>query len=401
MDGQDLASHHGQPGSAHPAIGRARMAAPDVRAARARIEAAREVPADIIGHLHEARMFRLLLPRWLGGDELDLTTHAAVIEIMAAADASTAWVMGQGAGCAMAAAFLDKNVAERLFGPANAVLAWGAGLQGKATAVSGGYRVTGTWTFASGSRHATLLGGHSMIFEAGGQPRLRPDGRQLDRTLLFVRSKAVVHDIWQTMGLKGTGSDTFEVKDLFVPDEETIDRENPAELRETGPLYAFSASLAYGAGFGGLMLGIARGALDDLRELAMTKTQRGASVSLRDSPVFQTDIAKLEAKWRAARMYHHGTLSEVWRDVERTREITVRQRVDCKLASTWIINQGVEIVTDAYRAAGQTAIFPSNPFEQRLRDALSASQQTQARGTNYVTTGRTFVGLEPDSMMFL
>jgi indole-3-acetate monooxygenase len=395
MDGSDT------PAATNPAIDRVSQVAPVVRAARQRIEAAREVPPDVMAALHDARMFRLLLPKWLGGDELDLATHAQVIETMAAADASTAWVMGQGAGCAMAAAFLEPAAAKRLFGPADAVLAWGAGIQGKATAVPGGYRVTGTWTFASGSRHATLLGGHSFIFEADGRPRLRADGRPLDRTLLFARSKATVHDIWHTVGLKGTGSDTFDVRDLFVPDDETIDREEPGELREKGTLYKFSASLAYGAGFGGLMLGIARGMLDDLRELALTKTQRGASVSLRESPVFHTDYAKLEAKWRAAQMYHLTTLREVWVDVERTGAITLAQRSDCKLASTWIINQGVEIATEAYRAAGQTAIFPANPFEQRMRDALSASQQTQARGTNYITTGRIMLGLEPDTVMFL
>ena len=395
MDGHDTS------GRANGALDRVKRVAPLVRAARQRIEAARELPTDVLASLHEARLFRLLLPKWLDGDELDLATHAQAIEAMAAADASTAWVMGQGAGCAMAAAFLEPAAAKRLFGAANAVLAWGAGVQGKATAAPGGYRVTGTWTFASGSRHATLLGGHSFVFEADGSRRLRADGRPLDRTLLFARSKATVHDIWHTVGLKGTGSDTFAVKDLFVPADETIDREEPCELREKGTLYKFSASLAYGAGFGGLMLGIARGMLDDLRDLALIKTQRGASVSLRDSPVFHTDFAKIEAKWRAARMYHLTTLREVWTEVERAGEITLQQRSDCKLASTWIINQGVEIATEAYRAAGQTAIFPENPFEQRLRDALSASQQTQARGTNYITTGRIMLGLEPDSLMFL
>lgn len=396
MDGHDISFDT----NAH-ALDRVQAVAPLVREARHRIEAAREMPGDVMAALHRARMFRLLLPKWLDGDELDLATHADIILAMAAADASTAWVMGQGAGCAMAAAFLDPAAAKRLFGPADAVLAWGAGIQGKATAVPGGYRVTGTWTFASGSRHATLLGGHSFIFEADGQLRRRGDGRHLDRTLLFARSKAVVHDVWQTVGLKGTGSDTFEVRDLFVPEDETIDREEPRELREAGTLYKFSASLAYGAGFAGLMLGIARGTLDDLRDLALTKTQRGASVSLRDSPVFHTDYAKLEAQWRAARMYHVTTLREIWDEVARTGAITLQQRVDCKLASTWVINQGVAVVTDAYRMAGQTAIFPANPFEQRLRDALSASQQTQARGTNYITAGRVLMGLEPDSTMFL
>ena len=159
-----------------------------------RIEAARELPADVLAALHAARLFRLLLPRSVGGDELDLRTHAEVMEIVAGFDASTAWTMGQGAGCAMSAAYLRPDVARRLFGPADAVLAWGAGIQGRAVAVDGGYRVTGKWAFASGSRHATLLGGHSFVFEADGSPRLRADGSKADRTMIFTREKAAIHD---------------------------------------------------------------------------------------------------------------------------------------------------------------------------------------------------------------
>ena len=122
------------------AIARARGMVELLRASADRIEAARALPADIVAALHEARLFRLLLPRSLGGDELHLKTLAQVIEVIAGADASTAWCMGQGAGCAMAAASLKPEVARRLFGPADAVLAWGAGIQGKAT--RGGRRLS-------------------------------------------------------------------------------------------------------------------------------------------------------------------------------------------------------------------------------------------------------------------
>lgn len=383
-------------------IARARSVLPLLKDAAPRIEAERELPKDVLEALHKARLFRLLLPRALGGDELDLKTHAQVLELIASADASTAWVMSQGAGCALGEAYLSKEAAKRWFGPANAVLAWGAGLQGKAVAVDGGYRVTGTWTFASGSRHATILGGHSMIFEADGKtPRLRPDGRQLDRTLLFPRAKAAIDDVWNVVGLKGTGSDTFSVTDLFVAEADTIDRENPDELRETGPLYKFSASLVYGVGFAALMLGIARGMLDELTGLAMTKTPRGAPMSLRENPVFQTQLAQLQARYRSGRAYLHETATEVFDEVTRSGEITLDQRARVKLTTTFVINQSFEVVVEAYRAAGQTAIFPKNPFERRMRDAMTASQQTQARGTNYVTVGRCLLGLGPESMMFL
>ena len=389
-------------GSGAAALERARGVTALLRAEAPRIEAARSIPSDVLERLHEARLFRLLLPRTLDGDELPLKVHAQVMETIASADASVAWCMGQGAGCAMSSAFLRKDVAKRLFGPADAVLAWGAGVQGKAIEVDGGYRVSGKWTFASGCANATLLGAHSWVYEKDGKTqRRRPDGRPLDRTPLFCKSKATIHDMWHTLGLRGTASYTYEVTDLFVPQEETIDRENFTELVETGTLFHFPTTQAYAAGFSALMLGIAQGMVSDLAKLALTKSPRGAASSLLDSPVFQSELAVLEARLRACRAYLHTTLDEIWTEVDQTHEMTVRQRADLKLATTWVINQGVDIATQAYRAAGQTAIFPINPFEHRLRDAYCASQQTQGRPSNFITIGRVLMGLEPDTAMFL
>ena len=109
-------------------------------------------------------------------------------------------------------------------------------------AVDGGYRVTGKWTFASGCANATLLGGHSYVFEKDGTPSKRADGRQADRTLLFVKSKATIHDMWHTLGLRGTASYTYEVEDLFVPEEETIDREEPEASWSSRARSIFSAT---------------------------------------------------------------------------------------------------------------------------------------------------------------
>lgn len=366
-----------------------------------RIEAAREMPPDVLAALHEARMFRLLLPRALGGDELDLRAHVETLEILARGDASTAWVVSQGAGCAMGAAFLKPDAARRWFGAPEAALAWGAGIQGKATRVAGGYRVTGKWTFASGSRHATLLGGHSYVVDAAGAPILRANGRPLDRTLLFRRDQADIDDVWDVIGLAGTGSDSFAVTDLFVAEDDTIDRENPDELHEPGPIFKFPGTTVYGLGFAALQLGIARAMVDALRELAMTKTPRGVSVSLRDNPVFHSDIARLEARLRSARAYLLATAEEAYRAAERQGAVRIENRADMKLASVHVIHAAVDVTTDAYRAAGSTAIFNSGPFARRLRDALTASQQTQARAQNFVTLGGMMMGREPDSYAFL
>ncbi len=380
---------------------RADGAASAVRAAGTHIERLRELPHDLLSKLHEARLFRLLLPKALDGDELDPVMLARTIEIIAAADASTAWCLGQGAGCAMSAAFLEPEPAQEIFGPANAVLAWGAGIQGKAVAVDGGYRVSGRWTFASGSRHATWLGGHCFVFEQDGRPRTGANGRQVDRTALFRREQAEVFDDWQVLGLRGTGSDSYAVQELFVAEDHTIDRENPAELRETGPVYRLSTTQVYASAFSGLMLGIARGMLDDLIELARTKTPRGAASSLRDSQMFHAELGLLEARLRAARAGLHAALENIWSVVANGGTPGIQERGSIRLATTHAINEGRDVVADAYRLAGQNAIFENAPFERRLRDAHAASQQVQGRKTHYATVGRILLGLEPDTEMFI
>ena len=147
-------------------VERARALAPIIASFADRIEAERRLPAPLADALHEAGLFRMLLPRSLGGAELDPPAFVQVMEEIAKVDASTAWVLGQTAGCSMIAAYLPREAAARIFGPPRAVLAWGAGPQGRAVAVDGGYRLTGSWSFASGIHEATWVGAHAPIIDA-------------------------------------------------------------------------------------------------------------------------------------------------------------------------------------------------------------------------------------------
>ncbi|MSO75657.1 MAG: acyl-CoA dehydrogenase [Alphaproteobacteria bacterium] len=383
------------------AIARAKALAPIIRAAGPRIEAARELPSDLLAAMHDAGLFRLMLPRFLGGAELPPMYLAEVTEIIASADGSTGWCLGQGSGCAMSAAYLDEPIARQVFGPKNAVLSWGAGTAGKAVVTDGGYIVTGRWSFSSGSRHATWIGGHSLVYERDGSPRLWPGGQHADRTMLFLREQVAIEDDWRVMGLRGTGSDSYGVKEFFVPDRLTLNRDMDNERRVDSTAYIFTTTLVYAAAFAGVALGIARGALDDLHALAQHKTARGAPSSLRESPVFHTVLAELEGQYRAARAYLQQSYADVWRRAEVARKLTLDDRAELRLAATYVSNQSVDVVTRVYRAAGSTAIFEVNPFERRLRDSLAVSQQAQARATHYQTVGRHMMGLAPDSLMFM
>ncbi len=381
-----------------PYLERARALVPVIIAAAEQIEAGRELPAEVLEAMFEAELFRLTLPRFLGGAELPIALLAQVTETIASADASTAWCLGQALGCAMSAAFLDEAPARQVFGPENAVLAWGAGNEGKAVATEGGFHITGAWRFASGGKHATWLGGHCRVYDADGSPRLQPDGAQAHRTALFPRATARMSDDWYVMGLRGTRSEGYSVVDLFVEDAFTLDRDAPQECRVDTTLYQFSTTNIYASAFSGVALGIARAMLNDLLELAGHKHPRGANSSMRESPVVQTRLAELEAQLGSARAYQQQVLSEVWQKVDSTKELEMADRARLRLATTYAINQATDVAEHVFRLAGATAIFESRVFERRFRDAHTVSQQVQGRDTNFETVGRFMLGLDVDTV---
>ena len=371
---------------------------PLLRARAAAIDTERELTADVLDALHERELFRLSLPARLGGHELPIPVLAAVAEIIASADASTAWCLGQAFGCAMSAAFLDEDAAREVFGAADAVLAWGAGAQGKAVATRDGYRVSGSWKFASGVRHATWLGGHCKVYEADGSPRLDARGIHAHRTALFPRERAAIADDWYVMGLRGTRSEGYTIEDLFVESRLTLDRETPEECRLDATLYKFPTTNVYASVFSSVALGIARAMLDDLVALARTKSPRGARTSMRESAVIHTRLAELEAQLGAARAYQRETVREAWAEVDATRGITMAQRARIRLATTYAINQATAVSEQVYRLAGATAIFESGAFERRFRDAHAVSQQVQGRHTNFETVGRHMLDLDIETI---
>ncbi|MFT5445115.1 MAG: alkylation response protein AidB-like acyl-CoA dehydrogenase [Gammaproteobacteria bacterium] len=378
-------------------VQRAQDLRPIIESATGDIDAQRELPASVLDAMHGQELFRLTLPHELGGGAIPPYVLAQVTEAIAMADASAAWCLGQASGCAMSSAFMEPAFARQVFGPSNAALAWGAGAVGKAVATDGGFRITGRWGFASGGKHATWLGAHCKVFEADGSPRLNASGKQAERTALFPRNEITTFDDWYVMGLRGTRSEGYQIDDVYVEDGLTLDREASDERRLPDTLYKFSTTMVYAGCFSGVALGIARSMLDDLFKLALHKTPRGTS-PMRDSQVNQVRFAELEARWSAARAFQQLALSDAWEEMDRTQGLEMKTRARVRLATTHAINEATDISEKVYRMAGATAIFVSQPFEQRFRDVHGVSQQVQGRFTNYETVGKMMLGLDVDTL---
>jgi alkylation response protein AidB-like acyl-CoA dehydrogenase len=378
-------------------IARAEAVRGAVAAASNEIESTRRLPPALLDQLHEAGLFRLLLPRSSKGIETDPLTFFHVIETIARADASTAWCLSQAGGCAMSAAYLDLPVAQAIFGSdPRAVLAWGPGPRVKAVECEGGYKVTGVWSFASGGRHATWLGAHSPIYQADGSPKLDADGVQQERTMLVRNEDVAWTDIWNTVGLRGTASDQFALEDFFVRSDHSITREFDRECRESGPLYRMGSGTCYQVGFAGVACGIARGALDIFVDVARNKVARGFKSPLRDNAVVQSNLAQAEVNLRAARGFVLQSMADVWKELGAGATITVEQRITVRMAATHAIHKAREAVDFAYHAAGATAIFENHPLERRFRDIHTVTQQLQGRLSHFETVGAWMMGADAD-----
>jgi alkylation response protein AidB-like acyl-CoA dehydrogenase len=367
-------------------VERARALAPLIAREADETERTRRLTPAVTSALIENGLYRALLPRRFGGAELPLENFMQMQEEVAKADASTAWCLGQCSVCAMTAAYLDPDAAKQIFNVAPGILAWGA-IKHQVQAVPGGYMANARWDFASGSRQASWLGAHVGIVEADGTTRLKPDGSPEIRTILFPMADATMYDVWDVIGLRGTGTDSYSVENLFIPEKFAALRDEPGARRENGPLYRLSTNMVFGMGFAATSLGVARATLDAAIELSRGKTPQ-AMKAMRENNAVQGTIGRTEASLRAARAYLYSTAADVWRDLSSGGATTEAHRVAMRIATTWTIHQSAAIVDTAYHMAGATAVFSANKFERRFRDMHAIAQQIQGRDAHYEDVGR-------------
>ncbi len=356
---------------------------PRVVAAADRIDRDRKLPTELADEIIDGGFLRLLVPRSLGGAEMDWLEYLGIIEAIGEADGSTAWCVNQGNGFASRSSVMPEPLAQEIFSDPRSVVANGPPTEAEARPVDGGYRLTGRWVFSSGCHHANWMGGLAPV-KGTGKPLM----------CMVPKSEVTLVDVWQVTGLRGTGSFGFEVEDLFVPGHRTFDQGGPS--REEGPLYVFPTSLFFSSGFACVALGVARAGLDAAIELAGGKTPRRDTVLLRDNPVVQQQVGKAEAIWGSARAFLFDKATAAWEGACTTGALTLEERIRLRLASSNAIRMAAEAVDIAYNLCGSHAIFENNPIQRRFQDVHAITQQIQGRMAHYETAGQFFLGLEPE-----
>ena len=379
-------------------IARARALRPLLETSGPEHDATRGLAPPVVEALHAGGFFRLLIPRDLGGAELDLPGFVQVVEAIAEGDGSTAWCLGQNAVSNMTAAYLPRPAAEAMFAhDPRAVIAWGAGPSGQAIETEGGFRVTGNWSFASGSRHANWLGGLLPMVAADGTPRQEVEGGRLIRTFVFPKSACRVTDDWHVAGLRGTGSDSYAIADHFVPAAHCFNRAVPSA--HPGALYRMPLIGCYPAAFAGVALGLARAMLDAFVEMARTKAPRGA-VPMRENVALHSILGHAATRLAAARTHLLHALGEITAALAEGAALPNGQDATLRACTTFAIQEAMAVTDVLYHEAGATAIFERNPFERRFRDLHAVAQQIQGRRANFELVGARLLGL-PTGPLFI
>ncbi len=372
----------------------ARNLAPDIAAAREEMDRLRRVPAGLARQVARTGAGQLFLPASMGGPQADPITAFRVIEELSRAEASVGWCGLLSNGGAVFTGSLTTAAARKMFGcPPDFRAAGSFRPLGQARPVSGGYRVNGRWDYASGIDNANWLFVNSKVVDPDS-PAVSDAGPPETVMLFTPAETARVLDTWQVVGLCGTGSNDFELKDVFVPTERSFRLYSPP--REPGFLYSPRTMLtAIWLLVAAVALGVARGAMDEFIRVA---TQSGTTISaalLRDRTPVQGKVGEAEAIISGARAYVLDAVDRAWQAFGDVMPRPSPEVTQARLAITHAIHQAVKGVDILFHAAGTNAIHRSLGLERRWRDVHVVAQHGAGLLANYEFGGQALLGLLP------
>ena len=338
----------------------------------AEIRELRRLPADLSERLIDSGVFRTWVPTcWggRGGSAMDLFES---VETMACYNASVAWCVMIGGTTALASGFLPPQWAQQIYGDPRAVTGGFANPIGRGRIVDGGLQVSGRWGWGSGTFHCTWIGGGVSVSADGAARAAHSDGLTTP-FVFFQRKDVTLHDNWHTLGLQGTGSVDYEVKDVFVPEGRWVQ----FPMREPvvdEPLYRFSTVGALAAGVAFVAVGIARRAIDEAIRLATAKVPAGGTRPLSERSMVQAQIVEAESAWLSARAVLREQVQACMQQAAAERDISTENRRLLRVAAINATERSARAVDVAYAVGGGSSIHESSVLMRLFCDVHTVTQ---------------------------
>lgn len=344
-------------------------------AARARAtDEARRVPEETVAELVDAGVFRLLQPERYGGAEADPTTFYRVVRAVAGACGSTGWVTSVvGVHPWQLGLFPEAAQDDVWSADPDVLVSSSYAPVGRLTSVEGGYELTGRWSFSSGCDHVgwALLG--ALVVSDSGRP--------LDfLTVLVPRADFVVHDVWDVMGLRGTGSNDIAVEAAFVPEHRVLRNYEHAQLRgpgqrvNPGPLYR----LPFGAVFTTAVTAPLIGAVQGCYESYVGTMRDRVRLSLgggrfAEDSFAQVAVARVASEIDAATLQTDRNIDELYRAAAAGSTIPMELRLRTRRDQVRATERALAAADLLFKTAGGNSLRRGNPIERAWRDVHAGS----------------------------
>ena len=358
------------PQTATDIYARAEALHPTLRARAADAEAARMVPAESVADFREAGLIRMTQPERFGGQAMGWDVLCGVSQRLTRADGAQGWVQAIMADHAQMLGTFPLLAQEDVWGKnPEAVMSASFDPKGIATPVEGGYSFSGRFGFASGIDHADWLICGGFIV----------DGDKRDGPYFFLlrRSEATIIDDWHTIGLEGTGSKSFSVEDVFMPDyallrgEDARTGNGPGAAVNPGGVYRLPRGFLTPALFASMTVGMAQGLLDQWLAYTATRMSRGTKVA--DNPTSHVIVGECAAEIDAAEALNRDTITAAMKVLETGGTLSDAELLRAKRNSAWACRTALEAGTRLFNTAGGTAIFKGGAVEREYRNLLASA----------------------------
>ncbi len=356
-------------------------------------QATRRPVGSTVRAFADRRLLQVLAPADYGGEEVSIRAFLDLVETVARVDGSAAWsVMTLNEEMEIACTYLPPAHMKTVVGSADAVIVAGAGApQGRAVRVDGGWRLSGRWRLVTAGAVADFIVVGAVV--DGPKPRSLCYA-------LVPRAEVTILDTWDTAGLRGTGSNDVEMRDVFVPDDRAGPTATVADTIPTSTLFRLQASLRFPFPKVGVAAGVARAAVDSFIELAGTKRARLGGSLLRDQPDAQLAVAEAEALIGSGRAYALEMLDVIWALAEAGEPIPAAVHARTRLACSTAVANCVSAVEAVATAAGTTANLMDHPLQRHLADVRAVPQHFMVGGYHRLSAGQVLLGLPAADPLF-
>jgi alkylation response protein AidB-like acyl-CoA dehydrogenase len=364
----------------------ARKIAVAAREMSAEIDDARRLPEELVALLGESGLLRAGAPAEVRGLELPPGVALRCAEALARGNASAGWCVSIAITSSLLVAYLPASSRDALFGEGRGVAAGVWAPRGTARTVDGGVVVSGRWPFCSGITHADMMFAGCLV-----------DDRRVPSVVALGKEDLEVLDTWHTLGLRGTGSHDTVADEAFVPADRVFSLfDGPIVNR---PLYRFPVFGFFALSIAAAALGNARGAIEDLVELASAKKGLGSTRTLAERPATQAAVATADSALSAAQALYYQAIDAAWLASQDGEGVSVQARNGLRLAATHATRTSADVVRDMYDLAGGTAIYDSSPLQRRFRDAYTATAHFQVNEASRELPGRILLDQPADVSM--